>query len=51
MIPEERQMSLGENDYNWILRKDDGSAVNFSAFRERAVFLKFLGHMVPSLCG
>ena len=47
MIPEEKQLSLDEGTYKWLLRDDEGEAVSFSQFREKPVFLNFWATWCP----
>ncbi len=47
MIQEEKQISLEEADYNWVLRSSDGETVPFSQFMERPVFLNFWATWCP----
>jgi len=47
MIPEERQISLEEGDYNWLLHDEDGEVVDFQQFREKPVFLNFWATWCP----
>ena len=47
MIPEEKQLSLDEGAYKWLLHNDEGEAVSFSEFREQPVFLNFWATWCP----
>jgi thiol-disulfide isomerase/thioredoxin len=47
MIPEEKQISLEEGDYDWLLHDEDGAEVDFQQFREKPVFLNFWATWCP----
>jgi thiol-disulfide isomerase/thioredoxin len=46
-IPETKQISLGESDYNWILQNANGDMVNLSDYRDKPVFLNFWATWCP----
>lgn len=47
MIPEGKQVSLGESDYNWVLISNKGERVDFSQFKGSPVFLNFWATWCP----
>ena len=47
MIDEEKQVSLTESDYNWVLINNEGERVDFSQFKGKAVFLNFWATWCP----
>lgn len=47
MIPEDKQLSLGEEDYNWVLISHEGEKVDFSQFKGKPVFLNFWATWCP----
>ncbi len=47
MIAEEKQISLGESDYNWVLINQEGKRVDFTQFKGKAVFLNFWATWCP----
>lgn len=46
-IPEAKQISLGESDYNWTLLNSDGAMVKLSDYRDKPVFLNFWATWCP----
>lgn len=47
MIPEEKQVSIAELDYEWVLNNEAGETVKLGLFREKPVFLNFWATWCP----
>ena len=47
MMDEGKQISLTESDYNWVLISNEGERVDFSQFKNKAVFLNFWATWCP----
>jgi thiol-disulfide isomerase/thioredoxin len=47
MIPEDKQLSLVESDYNWVMQNEQGEPVTLSQMGEMPVFLNFWATWCP----
>ncbi len=47
MIPEDKQASLAESDYNWVLQNEEGEPVKLSEMGEKPLFLNFWATWCP----
>jgi len=47
MIPEDKQLSLSESDYNWAMQTGQGERVNLSQYADKPIFLNFWATWCP----
>ena len=47
IISDNRQVTLGDDDYNWTLADLEGTAVSFSSFRGEVIFISFWATWCP----
>jgi thiol-disulfide isomerase/thioredoxin len=47
LMAEDKQQSLSESDYNWVLENDQGDQLKLSQFRDQPVFLNFWATWCP----
>lgn len=47
LIAGEKQISLTEGDYNWVLHNEDGESVDLRHYRDKPVFLNFWATWCP----